>query len=196
MFRHEIKRFCLLTLAILICLISFPPTVSAYKISDYRLVDEIRYIPHQDFGSLSIAHMNDALYVWNEAMGEGLLSRSPTVRHTKTDYPTQDNVNRVYRVCMGQESGVLAENQPYLNLYWQVIESDININMSFTWANSAQPGKMDLWTVFMHEAGHTIGLSDEGKNHPEAVMYFQIPENHERRSLSEDDIKGVRYLFP
>ena len=48
--------------------------------------------------------------------------------------------------------------------------ADIAINMSFQWANSAQPGKYDVWTVFMHEAGHAVGIKDNPR-WPDAVMY-------------------------
>lgn len=187
--KKEVKRLFIFMLAISVFL--FPISLEAHAFTrddlcwnGYVLTQKINYIPHRDFGSLSIAHMNDALYVWNEAMNNWLLSRSPTERHTSKSFPLEDNKSKVYRVT-NSNTDIVAENHIY-SLGGSVTESDININMACDWANSAQSGKYDVWSVFLHEAGHTVGLGDRDDT-TQSVMYWLAFQNTERRALYSID---------
>ena len=149
---------------------------------------DIRFIPHQDFGALTISHMNEALYVWNQAMDAGYLGREPVIRHSdpETDYPGNgryDGKSKVYRVHAGTNGTYVAQMTPGEGA-GLLTSADIAINMSFQWANSAQPGKYDFWTVFMHEAGHVVGIADNDIL-PNSVMYGVARLNHTRRSLTD-----------
>ncbi len=48
--------------------------------------------------------------------------------------------------------------------------------------------------VIAHEIGHAIGLGHAENKEPEALMYYKTVDL--RRSLGEDDIRGVTYLYP
>lgn len=88
-------------------------------------------------------------------------------RHYKTSYPNYDGMNAIYRVNVGAD--YLAQTTWWRHNGTNIIsEADININMYYPYANSAQPGKFDTWTVFIHEAGHVIGLNHS--EYTEAVM--------------------------
>lgn len=52
--------------------------------------------------------------------------------------------------------------------------------------------RADKISVLAHEIGHAIGLGHAEKN--EALMYYKTVDL--RRSLAQDDIDGVSYLYP
>lgn len=103
--KKEVKRFLMLMLVtvILVCSCSLQAFAVDYNtdlyMMPYKLVEgfNIRFIPHEDFGQTSVDHMNHALYVWNQAMGEGFLSRDPEHTHPDTNYPSYDGESKVYR---------------------------------------------------------------------------------------------------
>lgn len=193
----EIKRFSLLVLAVFVFSFSLSPKAKAYTWQDvhcigYKLFTEIRYIPHEGYGTTSISHINEALYQWNEAMDDWLLSRDPVTRTDYTDYPKQDGINKIYHQTAFAPVYV-GENTLYFGVD-TIIESDININMYYAWANSAQPGKYDVWSVILHEAGHTIGLDDHEAD-SSSVMYYKVYTNSTKRYLSSLDKFAVDYLY-
>lgn len=65
----------------------------------------------------------------------------------------------------------------------------IHFDDAESWATS---GSRDIWTVALHEFGHTLGLRHSGVK--DAVMYAFI--SGQRRSLHEVDIKGMRSRYP
>ena len=89
----------------------------------------------------------------------------------------------MYRVRAGTNGTYVAQMTPGEGA-GLLTSADIAINMSFQWANSAQPGKYDFWTVFMHEAGHVVGIADNDIL-PNSVMYGVARLNHTRRSLTD-----------
>lgn len=220
MLAKEVKRFFVFLLTFLI--LSYPISLQAkaYTSSDVViskeiLLDPIRYVPHYDFGDTSVLHMNHALYSWNEATGKWLLSRDPDNVHFDIVFPNQtpvgesdpeygDHNNYVYHnvnsnwrykglnVTYVQKGITYTGNY---NVKYEIItESDININMYHKWANSAQPGAYDLWSVFLHESGHTIGLGDR-TSPKSAVMYEDIDANTEKRELTALDLYNVDYIY-
>jgi hypothetical protein len=52
----------------------------------------------------------------------------------------------------------------------------------------------DKISVIAHEVGHAIGLGHAEEHNREALMYYKVVNL--RRSLAQDDIDGVSYLYP
>ena len=88
--------------------------------------------------------------------------------HTKTDFPKKDGINCVYRINTGANDYLGINTRQVSGGY--VTESDINLNMYFVWANSAQPNAIDTGSVFYHEQGHTFGLGESTVT--AAIMYY------------------------
>ncbi|XP_047309445.1 metalloendoproteinase 4-MMP-like [Impatiens glandulifera] len=61
------------------------------------------------------------------------------------------------------------------------------------WVIGAQPRKMDIETVALHEIGHILGLEDS--NVPSAVMYPTASWGVTKRNLDDDDISGIKALY-
>lgn len=165
----------------------------AYELKGYKISNTINYIPHTDFGSTSIAHFNDALAIWNAQAGKTLMTRHLTSRHSSSKYPENDSVSRIYRKSVGLGSYIAQNTTYYSSSTKLVLESDININISYSFANSAQPGSYDVWSVFLHESGHTAGLGHS--EYSLAVMYDSLLTNSEKRYLHSDDKNGINAIY-
>lgn len=159
------------------------------------------YYVHQDFGGETMSHMNDALYLWNQATGYTLMKRDPMYRYNKTDYGTtsaKDGVSNVYRKNVGIGKYV-AQNTTYSQVHGNsvfIVESDININVAHKYANSAQPACYDTWSIFLHETGHTVGLQNCDIKSHDAVMYETARMNTiSYRYLKSADLNKLKEIY-
>lgn len=77
-----------------------------------------------------------------------------------------------------------------------ITSADIFVNdFSLQWSTSGDLQAFDLQSVITHELGHALGLNHSAD--PRTTMYFAGQRgNTFFRSLSEDDIKGLCYLYP
>jgi hypothetical protein len=95
----------------------------------------------------------------------------------------------------------------------EILESDIFFNSAFQWsvAENGEPGRFDVQSIALHEAGHFLGLSHSalGETEPRAggghrvlgagAVLFPIafaPGNIAGRTLQPDDIAGVSDIYP
>ncbi|WP_299406761.1 matrixin family metalloprotease [Acaryochloris sp. IP29b_bin.148] len=62
------------------------------------------------------------------------------------------------------------------------------------WVIGAVPSGLDIETVALHEIGHILGLAHSSEM--DAVMAPFVRFNSTKRELTNDDIKGVRQLYP
>lgn len=196
------KKAIVLFLTFIMVLSSTAISARAYIYYDPKhcINEMITFIPHSGFGATTISHMNEALYQWNKAVGKSIVSRSPTERHSKTGYPSKDGKSLIYREKFPESKGyAVAETSTYTKWFSDfkksetVSESDIGINMSHKFANSGIAGYYDVWTIFLHESGHTVGLKDV--DDPSVVMYKEAETQILRRTLQPDDIRGAVCLY-
>jgi matrixin/putative peptidoglycan binding protein len=63
-----------------------------------------------------------------------------------------------------------------------------------TWNIGAAPNTFDVETVALHELGHILGLAHS--NVAGSVMFPSVSSNFTKRALTQDDIDGIRSLYP
>ena len=156
----------------------------------------ITFIPHSDFGTTTISHMNEALWEWNHNLPSGIegIYRDPVVRHSATNYPTKDGINRIYRKNIYSTEYV--GQATWYTVNGITTEADINLNMYYNWANSAKPNAFDVWTVFLHEAGHLYGLCDVYDSvYSNRVMYGIASTNSTKRSLTSAEVHVLQNIY-
>lgn len=169
---------------------SFVPEAQAYSYNGNLVLNQIRFIPHVNFGQTSIAHFNEAIYQWNSNAGWALMSRDPISRHSQSIFPNHDDMNGIYKMYVGPD--YLASTQRW-TMGNHTVEADININPYYPYHNKGASGYFDTWTVFIHEAGHVAGMSHS--NYQDAVMYPTIADGVEKRYLHWDDVAGISGLY-
>ena len=183
LFRSTLIIGCLITLFSVFPSCSMAAGYDNYKTGD-KLLTTMTFVPHVSFGATSVQHFNHALYEWNAAAGWSLMSREPIIKHSSSFYPSEDGNNYIYKTNAGSQ--YLAETTWWTYGNGITHEADININPYYAWANTPQSGYHDVWTVFLHEAGHVAGLSDN-YDHPDSVMYYQGAAGESKRYLTNFD---------
>ena len=97
-------------------------------------------------------------------------------------------------------SNAIAITLPQLMMNGRFYEADLQFNgVNFSWSTSGTYGKMDVETIAVHEIGHFLGLADLYDNNScysiKAVM-CGYNNGETKRSLVQDDINGVCFLYP
>lgn len=191
--RHYRKRILAIVLAA-VMLFALASVTNAYTLTGQRLAEGevLLFIPYSGFGDLTIEHFNSALWGWNQSLGMTIMRRDPELRHSDTNYPNGDGKNYIYKVNAGDT--YLAQCTWYYNQTTGItLNADININSYYRWANEPHLTQYDVWTVFMHEAGHAAGLNHSSVNN--AVMYPSVAVNTAKRELDLDDHSGIRAIY-
>lgn len=191
---------CLLMMTMMSTVFASSSFASDYAFNSYRMQKntQIKYYVHRDYGATTMADMNEALYQWHAALGWNPMYRDPNVRHTLIGFPSEDGTSRVYRKETGL-TGSIADNQIYTDHFgYFAVESDVNLNMSYSWCNGAQAGRYDAWSIFLHETGHTLGLANVDDN--SALVMSGVAQLYRTntiayRYLKEGDKKGLEILY-
>jgi hypothetical protein len=63
-----------------------------------------------------------------------------------------------------------------------------------TWVDGAVANGFDIETIALHEIGHLLGLAHT--NVSGAVMFPTVSANHTNLTLQQDDLDGIRSLYP
>jgi hypothetical protein len=71
------------------------------------------------------------------------------------------------------------------------LAGDLHFDDAETWTSNLPPTGIDIDTVALHEAGHTLGLDHSADS--SAVMYAFY--GGARRTLTADDIAGLRFVY-
>ncbi len=198
-----ISTIRILLISMIICVI--PLQVSAEDIYNGYILNTdyvLTFVPYSGFNNTTIAHLNNALYEWNEAVGFTLMLREPTLRHSQTNYPSNDNKSYVYKVDDGRSyiGATALFNTPFSNVLKSV---DINFNTNYTFVNNTyypddapNTTGYDVWSVFVHEAGHAAGLGDlSERGHCNCVMYGAIDTGEIRRYRTNYDATNIQNLY-
>lgn len=186
-------------LSAIICILMVSPILSisamAYQTNGNIIYDPITFIPNSQFGTTSRLHMREAVGKWNAAAGATKMSVSATTHTNTSGYPRRDGKCYVYRINTGTND-YIAQCTSYKNLFGYLYEADININVYYAFANSAQVGCYDLYSVFLHETGHAMGLADlYGSSDSAKVMYKYSSTNVTKRNLTADDKAGIASIY-
>ncbi len=115
--------------------------------------------------------------------------------------------NDIYWASEGFSGSTLAWNRYWYfsgTPYNRIIESDIVFNDYYAWGDGTG-GTFDIQAVALHELGHSLNLADQyGTNevslidtgvYQTKVMCGTIGSNSQRRTLTEDDIAGARWIY-
>ncbi len=166
----------------------------AYTLHGRRLEKKLVFVPYKSFGSTTISHFNEAFWEWNKECDIYQLKRTTTT-HSDTDYYTSASpTNKIYKVFNSSDNAP-ASAMIKCNIsspYDKVESASININPYRPLSNGAAANTYDVWTIFIHEAGHILGF-----NH--SSLYYSVmnvyPAGTINRYLSSSDIDGINYLY-
>lgn len=170
--------------------------VNAYILHENREINPNRrviFTPYSGFSTTWVSQMGYSVNQWNSAAGVTLVEMSSSTHDETFGYPNKDGNNYVYFSTSGSDEAIASTRTWVPDGGSVVSEVDIEINSYFAWSDGAKAGCYDLYTAFLHELGHPIGLRDvKDKN---AVMYERQPTNYTKRALSQDDKDGVKAKY-
>lgn len=195
MCKKTTKVICSVFVA-LFAMLAMSPQGNAYAHLGYRVGSSaIELVPYNEFSTQTRTFMDRAVYQWNTAAGRTIVSvSSSTHSHFPSEFPpARDGKNRIYKVA--SPLGYAGSTTNY-HSNGILQESDINLNRNIKWALKAVSGYYDVYSAFLHEAGHVAGLKDLYQaSDSNKVMYYSIGDNTEKRTLTQDDKNGVAALY-
>ncbi|KAK9704421.1 Matrixin [Popillia japonica] len=80
----------------------------------------------------------------------------------------------------------------YAHAFFPIFGGDIHFDESERWTSN-EKGGVNFKQVVIHEVGHSIGLRHS--RHANAVMYPMYKNTQDRPELTEDDLRGIRWLY-
>jgi hypothetical protein len=173
----------------------------------------IRYTPFLYDGGAG--PVGDALAAWSSVEGSGL--RLDLVDETDACGFYRDGVSTVsFDDCRGQvegggcfgviaiggASGRVNERKTINGVeFVRIVEADVVLNNNME--NCLLGHRLTIREVITHELGHAIGLNhssqtvrEENPRLLEATMFYKLHEDGRGASLRDDDMDGVRFIYP
>ncbi len=146
--------------------------------------------------SQALAAVQAAADTWNAVpTANFVFTYGGTSSATELSNPPNGS-NEIFWNELGQ-TGTLAMTQWWYNPSTGIIvESDQVINDSYNWDVSGSPsgGEFDLESVVLHEFGHYLSLGHDPD--PAAVMYYASSAGSVHRTLHQNDIDGISFIYP
>ena len=187
--------FALFCMLFLFSSVSMPAKAYTQDGQKHWVKDTIYLRPYSGFTDLTLQHMKSSVSQWDQAAGQlviGISNLSHSDNNASFGSGSWDGVNRI----MKKKSDELYTGRTHVNADFftgYVKEADINLNANKKFANSGQKGCYDTYSVFLHEAGHVIGLGHATSTVP--VMYANLGTGVEKRTLQTDDKNGAHYIY-
>lgn len=123
-------------------------------------------------------------------------------------FPLENGTNAITKMGYSDPDEYLMVTKIYPTSSREITEADINVNPAKPWANSAQPGHIDVQSIITHEMGHVLGLTDKYRTKEPWVfpsyplltgvwtMYgYKIENSIEQRTPEQNDINGVNNIY-
>ena len=153
-----------------------------------------------EFSSATVNAIHNANTTWNNGGVGDLVYRYTNRTHNFTpttwnNYSSNDGINRISKGEFGTGGGLIAETRIWgteKNNVLQIIEADMVLNVSYSYGTGVSSNYYDVETVVLHELGHAIGLDHSIAG---SVMEQGIPMDVNRRTLSQDDINVINFLY-
>ncbi|MEJ2697353.1 MAG: choice-of-anchor D domain-containing protein [Candidatus Sulfobium sp.] len=147
----------------------------------------------------SLAALQAGMQTWTD-VGSSIFvfSYGGATSKTAADCGTNDGVNMIAFGPMGTGDGILAQNTYWYTNGGGILDSDIQVNTSYSWSAAGAAGYYDIQNVVTHEMGHTLCLADlYNSSDAEKTMYgYAAKGETKKRTLDPDDISGISYLYP
>lgn len=126
---------------------------------------------------------------WNNASGAPFYITRLTTDNSATSLNRNDK-NEVFKEVAGTNYFIMSTNTYYTN--GKVVEFDIIVNTSYTWANNGSSSAYDIQNAATHEIGHALFSGDlYGSDDTEKTMYgYAALGETKKRTLESDDISG------
>jgi hypothetical protein len=165
----------------------------AWSKSHYGFTPIPAYVQSYDsFNTETYKAIHNAHVQWNSA-GEGDLVYQSSTKHSSTTYPNKNSKNQITKGKRGSND-YLMECYTWKNAFNYAYEADIDINVSYPWANNGDPNAYDVQAVYTHEVGHLLGLGHSTDTL--ATMYPTVDEGELHwRDLHTDDIQGILIIY-
>ena len=198
MIKFRIKKF--LSIVAVFILISL--LFSIYSIANAEMVTldhsvwtTVIFVPYSGFSELSRQHFSYAAARWNSKLSWDPVICSLSSTHNLTNFTGGygDGNDYVYRYNTGTNNYLMLTHYIYNPTTGELYEADINVNTYYRWANSGTGGRHDIWSAFIHEIGHVLGLGHQ--DDVPSVMASNLPKDTERRELYTYDINLVRKIY-
>ncbi|MDO8964108.1 MAG: Ig-like domain-containing protein [Coriobacteriia bacterium] len=167
------------------------PSSVAYRVTPSNPTTGVANVP---------AAVESAMAIWNGGTYRlsSFVFSTDGVSTQTANPPIDNNLNDIYFASTGfTTTSILGWNSySYDGVTRHVIETDIVMNSAYAWSDGAVPGKYDYVSIMAHELGHSLVLDDQyGAGDVSKVMCGTSPSNSVKRVLSDDDIRGIRYIY-
>ena len=163
----------------------------------YWAESEMGVSVNNNFPLVAYDALNKAGSTWNNAGSSfRFFYVGQTAATTSTTSP--DGINVINHANSGL-NGTLGFNQVWFySSSGHIIDSDIEFNSAYSWSLTGQAGKFDFQSVATHEMGHSLQLGDlYGAADTEKTMYgLTAAGETKQRTLHQDDINGIRHIYP